>query len=129
MYLLPSYKNQTPLLSGGVLLLALMPIIDEFMVEKSKAYTVILAILALHLLLATGFMLCFFHVPSGNGNEIVAVNVAETITATPGNIAGIQQNETKNIDPKRGVNKPLDQNGEKLHCLVAHNSEMVFFTV
>jgi len=117
------------LISGGVLLLALMPIIDEYMVEKSKAYTVILAILALHLLLATGFMLCFFHVPSGNGNEIVAGNVAATITATPGNIAGIQQNETKNNDPKRDVNKLLNENVEtknsKINDMMPNNPSNV----
>ena len=51
-------------LSGGVLALALWPTVDEFSANKSKSYTLIAIVLALHLLLASGFMLCFFHVPN-----------------------------------------------------------------
>ena len=56
-------------ISGGVLALAIWPIVNEFSGNKSKSYILIGTILALHLLLASGFMLLFFHVPS-NTNAI-----------------------------------------------------------
>jgi hypothetical protein len=45
-------------LSGSVLLMTAWPA-----VEADKRYVILAAILGLHLLLAAGFMLCFFHVP------------------------------------------------------------------
>ena len=62
-------------LSGGVLLLALWPIVNEFSAVKTKGYTIIAVVLGLHLLLASGFMLCFFHVPSAQ-----PINVNDSTT-------------------------------------------------
>jgi len=94
------------LLSGGVLLLALKPIIEEFITDKSKAYTIIGAILALHLLLAAGFMLCFFHVPSGNSEVIKATSTTEAIGGKVETIVDIKKEEAKNDsgDKKRDLN-------------------------
>jgi len=93
-------------LSGGVLLLALKPIIEEFVEEKSKTYTIIAAILALHLLLAVGFMLCFFHVPSGNGEVVKAISTTEVIAGKTEHIAAIKKEEIKNnsSESKRDLN-------------------------
>jgi len=79
------------LLSGGVLLLALWPIVNEFSTVKTKGYTIIAGVLGLHLLLASGFMLCFFHVPS-NQEVIIAQDLT---TAKP-----IHENSVKPEDVK-----------------------------
>ncbi|XP_051165949.1 protein YIPF1 [Leptopilina boulardi] len=57
-------------LSGGVLLRSLLPVIDG----KHK-YIYVSVILGLHLLLAAGFMLYFFHVPANNVTTNVTANI------------------------------------------------------
>jgi len=98
------------LLSGGVLLLALKPMIEEFISDKSKAYTIIAAILALHLLLAAGFMLCFFHVPSDNSEVVKATSTTASIGGKIESIADIKNEEAKNNagENKRDLN-PINQ--------------------
>ena len=98
------------LLSGGVLLLALKPMIEEFISDKSKAYTIIAAILALHLLLAAGFMLCFFHVPSNNSEVVKATSTTASIGGKIESIADIKNEEAKNnaSENKRDLN-PINQ--------------------
>lgn len=88
------------LLSGGLLVLTLMPIIEEFVASKSKAYTIIAAILALHLILAAGFMLCFFHVPAGNVEVAMSSTTSKAIdgkgVSTASKIEVIKNDEAKN---------------------------------
>merc|ERR1712051_785049 len=88
------------LLSGGLLVLTLMPIIEEFVASKSKAYTIIAAILALHLVLAAGFMLCFFHVPAGNVEVAMSSTTSKAIdgkgVSTASQIEVIKNDEAKN---------------------------------
>jgi len=58
-------------ISGGVLALAIWPIVNEFSGNKSKSYILIGTILTLHLLLASGFMLLFFHVPNTGHHQVI----------------------------------------------------------
>ncbi|XP_043478261.1 protein YIPF1 [Leptopilina heterotoma] len=73
-------------LSGGVLLLSLLPVVSG----KHK-YIYVSIILGLHLLLAAGFMLYFFHVPTKNVTEDIATAAPKVLTqvtkmiATPTN--------------------------------------------
>lgn len=62
-------------LSGGVLALAVWPIVQEFSGAKTKGYAIIAVILVLQLLLATGFMLCFFHASGSSTTPIVNTTV------------------------------------------------------
>lgn len=70
------------LLSGGVLVLAIWPIVQEFSQGKTKGYTLIALILALHFILACGFMLCFFHVPNSTSatNPVAPMNATAEVT-------------------------------------------------
>lgn len=108
------------ILSGGVLALAIWPTVNEFSGNKSKSYTLIAIVLAIHLLLACGFMLCFFHVPSNGvqNPDITKVKTNVTITAnhveeTKGNQNGSSHEEKR--DAAISEEKPkslniLDQN-------------------
>ena len=62
-------------LSGGLLTLALWPLIEQCSQAKSKSYSLIVIILVLNLLLAAGFMLCFYHVPSSNSASAPVNNI------------------------------------------------------
>ncbi|XP_053974901.1 protein YIPF1 isoform X1 [Hylaeus volcanicus] len=69
-------------LSGGVLLRSLLPIISELINILGKYRMIYIAIiLGLHLLLAAGFRLYFFHAPPSN-----AVHIAAKIVSTTENI-------------------------------------------
>merc|ERR1719150_525502 len=68
--------------SGGLLALALWPLITECGQAKSKSYTLIVIILGLNLLLAAGFMLCFYHVPASNSTPVPIDSIVKNETAT-----------------------------------------------
>ena len=92
--------------------MALWPIIDEFTHAKSKGYFIITGILFLHLLLASGFMLGFFHASSttvalpssssthpsdvkNNGlGQAVKENTENAKREVPSQLSLMQQNET-----------------------------------
>eukprot|EP00093_Oithona_nana_P010548 10548.XXX_303686_304432_1 [CDS] Oithona nana genome sequencing. len=67
------------LVSGGLLVLTLWPLINEFNSVKTKSYSLIVIILGLNLLLATGFMLCFYHVPASSGSPISSTTNIPTL--------------------------------------------------
>lgn len=92
-------------LSGGVLALALWPTVDEFSANKSKSYTLIAIVLALHLLLASGFMLCFFHVPNTGviQSETTKSNVTLAASMVPEKTNGKALPDPTH-DEKRDVN-------------------------
>lgn len=102
-------------LSGGVLALSLWPTITEHTHEKTKGYALIAAVLALHLLLASGFMLCFFHVPSQgsaavvpNGGSNVIQNATQAVQAIDVKAAAQEQSAEKSHEGKREVTKKIN---------------------
>jgi len=58
------------IMSGGLLAFALWPLITESSPAKTKSYTLMAVILGLNLLLASGFMLYFYHVPSNEAASL-----------------------------------------------------------
>ena len=74
--------------------LAIWPIVNEFSGNTSKGYTLVAIILGLHLLLACGFMLCFFHVPSNSSSVIIAADSAahKNVTMAANRVEEIKSN-------------------------------------
>ncbi len=95
-------------LSGGVLFLSIWPIVDEFSTVKSKGYTIVALVLALHLLLASGFMLCFFSVPGAS------LSKESSVTSPIANqtFSQVSHEEKRNVklqnQPMPGVNFPSE---------------------
>merc|ERR1712001_622949 len=67
-------------LSGAVLLLAIWPSVQEH--SKKIAIILIGIVLLLHILLACGFMLYFFHVPDSSASSSLANTVKESTTSS-----------------------------------------------
>ncbi len=72
-------------LSGAVIVFALYPALRQHV--GGKANMIILVVAALHLLMACGFMLCFFHVPS-TAQAAIPQNstLADEATTSDGNV-------------------------------------------
>lgn len=89
------------IVSGGLLALSLWPLINEFNSVKTKSYSLIVIILCLNLLLAVGFMLCFYHVPANSSASPAVVGSTTTNPALP---AGVKnQSNLENEEAKRSV--------------------------
>lgn len=82
------------LMSGGLLAFALWPLIDEWSPAKTKSYTLMAVILGLNLLLASGFMLCFYHVPSNDAAAPLPT------TLIPAKNESLHHNDTKREMPE-----------------------------
>ena len=76
-------------LSGAVLLLAIWPSVQDH--AKKIGIILVVIVLVLHILLACGFMLYFFHVPSTSGN---LVNPTENKNAG---------NSSNHVNPNAGI--------------------------
>jgi len=87
------------LVSGGLLVLTLWPLINEFNSVKTKSYSLIVIILGLNLLLATGFMLCFYHVPASSGSPISSTTSIPTLVKNES--APLQHHESE--EAKRSI--------------------------
>jgi hypothetical protein len=101
-------------LSGGVLALALWPTINEYVQAKPKSMAFLATVLALHLLLASGFMLCFFHVPATSSltaapglNTSVNSTVAQAVTNAIPEKSKAAADEAKNHEGKRETMKGI----------------------
>jgi hypothetical protein len=81
-------------MSGYVLFLPIWPAVRDQ--AAKSAVLVMVVVLALHLLLACGFMLYFFHVPA---TAATAHNSTEVITPAPPVI--VQDNDTKEEEPEK----------------------------
>lgn len=91
-------------LSGAVLLLAIWPSVQDH--SKKIAIILIGIVLLLHILLACGFMLYFFHVPDSKAMKVES-NLVSSIKNAENLASGINQNspESKNIEPENVVPK------------------------
>ena len=91
-------------LSGAVISITLWPVLKE---NSSKASTILMiVILGLHLLLACGFMLYFFHVPGGSGSTVAAVDAGVKVEGSD------PAEGTKTSDSKEKREGKLENEGE-----------------
>ena len=92
-------------LSGAVISITLWPVLKE---NSSKASTILMiVILGLHLLLACGFMLYFFHVPGGSGSTVAAVDAGVKVEGSD------PAEGTKTSDSKEKRDDKMENETEK----------------
>ena len=99
-------------LSGAVLLLAIWPSVQDH--TKKIVIILIGIVLLLHILLACGFMLYFFHVPESKVINVES-NVGSVIKSTQDMAGGNNQNSSNSktaiVPPENGVNKVMINDG------------------
>jgi len=79
-------------------------LINEFNTVKTKSYSLIVIILGLNLLLATGFMLYFYHVPTSSGSPISSTTNFPTVVKNESAPLHHQESE----EAKRSISTDAD---------------------